>query len=196
MGIGDWGLGIGPNPKSPIHVVEAQNELQDAVNEGCHDTPFPAVAMADHDEGQHTHDGDAAAEGQVDLDEAQHRGDGDEQGALHELSCGDFLHGFSFRFPKETGTPAEYLRRRPMTALLSISYAGIIRIRFQGPARHTRRLSRLSSAPLFECVIILLPRSGLVNSLRQPAAAIFLAIDAVSLRQLDRPEIAVSLFEV
>ena len=76
--------------------VEAQQHLQQAVDEAGEQTPLHTVAEGDHDERQHAEQRDGAAVGQlIDLDVGQHRAEGDHQGALDEgtgLGIG-FGHG-------------------------------------------------------------------------------------------------------
>ena len=74
------------------HVVEPEQQLDEAVDERGAEALLPAVAVADEDQGQHADDGHAAAEGQVDLDHAEHGGDGDRERALHETAGPDTVH--------------------------------------------------------------------------------------------------------
>ena len=76
--------------------VEAQQHLQQAVDEAREQSPFCAVAVGDQDERQHAQQGDGAAVGHLkNFDVRQHGAQGDHQGALHKsasLGIG-FGHG-------------------------------------------------------------------------------------------------------
>ena len=76
--LGGQGLAVG-------QVVDALDELHQAVDKGGHQAPLGPVAVAHQQDGHHAEQGDGAAVGhQGDLDLAEHGGQGHHQGALHQ----------------------------------------------------------------------------------------------------------------
>ena len=87
-----------------LNVAHAQQQLDQAVQQRGAHAPLGAVTMSDHDQRQHTAEGDATAQRPcaLELEQAQYRTHGHQNGALHQPANVFGIHGFFLRFPRRT----------------------------------------------------------------------------------------------
>ena len=77
-------------------LVQAEQKLDQAVDEGGQYAPLPAPAMADQNQREHADKRHAAAEGQIEFNHAQDCGDSDQDRAFGEFT-GQVLFHLGYR---------------------------------------------------------------------------------------------------
>ena len=133
----------------PVNGELVADEVGDgAVHQARQRAPAAAVPGGEQDDGQHLQ-GDGAAVGElIELDEAEDLRHGDEDGSLTDHACFADFHVFFSSVKKISASRAAQASQCGYKAVWSHSYAGITRIRSEGPDGNTSHLSRLAPAPL------------------------------------------------